>query len=101
MTASLTEIKPGVLQLIGEVSAPEAERLRNIGRQLLADSPAETLFLNCQGVLRGGSFCLSLLLCWMRDAKMLEKQLHIQNLAPELQQMARMYGLDSVLPLLD
>ncbi len=99
MAATLREVQSGVLALSGAVDAQNCNQLRTLGRQLLAASAADTCVVDFHQVTHGGSFCLSLLLCWWRDAHALGKKLLIWQLSPELQQMARLYGLDDVLPL--
>ncbi|MEW6354266.1 MAG: STAS domain-containing protein [Pseudomonadota bacterium] len=65
----------------------------------LLNHDAATLTLDLQGVQRTDSAGLALLMEWLRRARSRNKDIHFENIPPQMLAMARLSGLDSILPL--
>lgn len=98
MTASISEASPGLLQLRGALDYRSGPELRVAGQQLIRDSAAARLVLDCSAVEKSSSVGLSLLLCFLRDARESGKALVFRALPAEMQQLAGVSGLDELLP---
>lgn len=57
----------------------------------------QNLITDWQGVTRGDSACLALMLTWLRDAKKHHKQVQFLHVPGTLLQMAQLYGIDAFL----
>lgn len=89
----------GALVLSGVLDYSTGPGLREQGRRLIGESAEQTLLLDCAGVEKSSSVGLALLLAFMRDAEAQGKQLQVQGLPREMQQIAEVSGLLEWLPL--
>jgi len=80
----------------GPVNLGNVARLLDEGRQHL-DEGVRTVDLS--EVTELDSAALALLLTWLRDAKAKKRELAFANLPDSLQTIARLYGVDGLLPL--
>jgi phospholipid transport system transporter-binding protein len=99
MAASIREGRPGELLLEGVLDHACGSALRARGHELIAGSQASTLLIDCSAVQRSTSVGLSLLLCFLRDAKAAGKSLRVRALSDELRQLAGVSGLSEILEL--
>lgn len=99
--ATLREVQPGGLVLQGVIDMHVGAELRLVGRRLLAGSRTREVWIDCAAVEQSSSVGLSLLLCLLRDAQATGKVLQIRNLPADLRQVAEVYGLLDLLPLLE
>jgi phospholipid transport system transporter-binding protein len=79
----------------GPVTLANAGLLLEEGRRHLADG-VRTVDLG--EVSEMDSALLALLLAWLRDARSAERPLGFSNLPESLRTIARLYGVDSLLP---
>jgi phospholipid transport system transporter-binding protein len=63
------------------------------------DSNGLSLTLDLQGVMHTDSAGLALMMEWMRTAQSQEKEIHFKNVPAQMLNIARLSGLDSILPL--
>lgn len=82
--------------LSGPVTLANVGRMLEEGRQHLAEG-ARTVDLS--EVTELDSSLLALLLAWLRDAQARQRELAFANLPESLQTIARLYGVDGMLPL--
>ena len=80
----------------GPVTLANAAALLEEGRRHLADG-VQTVDLG--EVSEMDSAALALVLAWLRDAKAAGRAINFANLPESLQTIARLYGVDSLLPL--
>ena len=79
----------------GAVTLANAARLLEEGRQHLAEG-ARTVDLG--EVTELDSSALALILAWLRDARAAKRELAFANLPPSLQTLARLYGVEELVP---
>ena len=79
----------------GPVTLANAARLLEEGRRHLEEG-AQSVDLG--EVTEMDSSLLALLLAWLRDAKARKQEVSFSNLPASLQTIARLYGVDSLLP---
>lgn len=87
----------GRLVLDGELSFVTVARLFVDARQLLGE--AEDIRIDLQGISRSDSAGLALLVEWMRSARRLGKPIQFLNIPQQMLAIARVSGLDEILPL--
>ncbi|OUS01772.1 hypothetical protein A9Q81_09370 [Gammaproteobacteria bacterium 42_54_T18] len=97
-TASLQQVNPQQMMLEGELNQHTAAVLR-IRYASLIEGADSQFSVDLSGVSRSNSVGLSLLLCFMRKAKKCNKVLVFVSIPDALFEMARVSGLDDVLPL--
>lgn len=95
--AALRSGPDGRLMLEGELSFETVVRLLGEMRRQL-DQGTE-IQVDLQGVSRADSAGLALLVEWMRNAKALGKSIQYLNIPQQMLDIARVSGLDQVLPL--
>ncbi len=61
-------------------------------------SGTSSLVLDLKGVTRSDSAGLALLIEWMREARRRKAQIHYRNIPSQMQAIARVSGLESLLP---
>lgn len=83
--------------LAGEVTTENAVALRQEGERALKDA-TDGLEVDLAGITRSTSAAISVLLCWMREANRLGKKIRFANMPDKMFDVARVSGLDSVLP---
>ena len=79
----------------GPVTLANATRLLDEGRQHLAEG-ARTVDLG--EVTELDSALLALILAWLRDARAAKRELTFANVPQSLQTLARLYGVEELLP---
>ncbi|MGB6977371.1 MAG: STAS domain-containing protein [Gammaproteobacteria bacterium] len=95
-----TKIEPNYANeyvVSGELNFATVPRLRNIGNQLLLQQ--NTIIFNFQGVSRSDSSALALLTTWTRQARRNGKKILFTHLPSQLLDIAKLSGLDSILPI--
>ena len=85
-----------VLALAGELSFESAPRLLNSQRDLF--NRRDQLIIDCKDVTRSDSAGLALLIEWMRQARRYHCQLAFRNLPRQLLDIARVSGVEQLLP---
>ncbi len=98
--ATLKSLSASAWSLSGEVTTLNAVALRQEGERLL--SAAETqVVVDLAGISRSTSAAISVLLCWMREGERLNKKLQFANMPDKMFDVARVSGLDAVLPCIE
>ena len=85
-----------VLALTGELSFTTAPDLLDSQQDLF--NRRDQLIIDCQQVSRSDSAGLALLIEWLRQAKRYNCQLSFRNLPQQLLDIARVSGVESLLP---
>lgn len=101
MSDARIEGAAGELRILGVLDYRSAPALRQAGQVLIGEGKGDTLRIDCSGVEKSSSVGLSLLLSFMRDAKKLGREVSISGLPHDMQQIAKVSGLEDVLPLAD
>ncbi|MBU2710064.1 STAS domain-containing protein [Zooshikella harenae] len=101
MTDATVEVtQPGSLRISGCLEAANAVVIEQQGRDLMSsDNSVSVWQIDLGGITACSSVGLSVLLCWLRFAKKCSFQLKFVNMSADLFDLARVSGLDSVLPL--
>jgi phospholipid transport system transporter-binding protein len=81
--------------LSGPVTLSNVAGVLEEGRQHLEEGVRQ---VDLAGVTEMDSALLALLLAWLRDAKAHRRELAFLNLPESLQTIARLYGVDQLLP---
>ena len=97
-TALLQQINPQQMTLEGVLNQHTVAALR-IRYASLIEGADSQFSVDLSGVGRSTNVGLSLLLCYMRKAKRCNKALVFVNIPDAMFEMARVSGLDDVLPL--
>jgi phospholipid transport system transporter-binding protein len=80
----------------GPVTLSNASQVLEQGRQFLAEGVRAVDFGEVTEV---DSSALALALAWLRDARAAKRELAFANLPEALQTLARLYGVEALLPL--
>lgn len=96
---SVQLVEPGVLGLAGILDYRSGPDLRKQGAALIASTQAAALVLDCTAVEQSSSVGLSLLLAFIRDAKVAGKDCQIRGMPHGMREIAEVYGLDDILAL--
>jgi phospholipid transport system transporter-binding protein len=83
------------ITLSGPVTLANAARLLDEGRQHIAEGARTVDFAE---VTELDSALLALLLAWLREARAAKRELALANLPQALQTLARLYGVEELLP---
>lgn len=94
----VVSVAPGQLKLSGSLTFDSAVNIEQQGRELLVKQ-SSNCEVNLAGIKDASSAALSVLLSWMRQAHHLSIDLSITNMPTELYDLARVSGLDNVLPI--
>ncbi len=86
--------------LRGEVGTGNVAPLRAQGDALLKQAGAHVV-VDLGGITRSTSVCISLLLCWMREAECLGKRIAFANMPAKMLDVARVSSLEGILPFAD
>jgi phospholipid transport system transporter-binding protein len=97
-TALLQQVSPQQMTLEGVLNQHTVAALRIRYASLIAGADSQ-FSVDLSGVSRSTSVGLSLLLCYMRKAKKCNKVMVFVSIPDALFEMARVSGLDDVLPL--
>jgi len=84
--------------LSGQLESASTNGVRVEGEAIIA-SAEDTVCFDLSGVERCNSAGISLLLCWMRAARQHSKTILFKNMPAKMFDMARVSGLDEVLPI--
>ena len=87
----------GELFLSGVLDYRTGPDLRKQGQALIKTSTAPALVLDCSAVTKSSSVGLSLLLCFMRDAKAANKPVSIRAMPEDMREIAEVSGLTELL----
>lgn len=97
-SAAIVEQAPGVLALSGILDHHSGPALREQGGRLIRDTQASSCLIDCSAVEKSSSVGLSLLLCYMRDARAAGKALSVRELPQDMNGIAKVCELQHVLP---
>ena len=95
--AVIQRASDGRLLLSGELDFTTVTRVNGEALTLLED--ADSIRVDLQGIVRSDSAGLALLVEWMRAARRLGKPIQFLNIPQQMLAIARVSGLDEVLPL--
>lgn len=95
--STITLSEDGVLSLSGVLDYRTGPALRKQGSALIAASKGAALVLDCSQVEKSSSVGLSLLLAFMRDAKVAGKAIQVRAMPQDMREIAGVYDLDEVL----
>jgi len=98
MQAELVKKENGKVALVGEVNANNIVDILNQGEQFFSTLSSD-ICLDLIDLTSAKSMVLSLLLSWLRCLKRLKVNCEIINMPPKLFDMARVSGLEQVLPI--
>ncbi|WP_397451423.1 lipid asymmetry maintenance protein MlaB [Pseudomonas sp. NA-150] len=87
----------GELFLSGVLDYRTGPALRKQGQDLIKASAAPAVILDCSEVQKSSSVGLSLLLAFMRDAKVAGKIVSVQSLPDDMREIAQVSGLTELL----
>lgn len=91
----MTAFKDGVLALSGPLTMETVPALLPAGVKYLGGGD---LLVDLSGVNLVDSAAVSLLLGWLRAAQRQQRQLHLTGMPEDLLSLARLYGVDRLLP---
>lgn len=97
MTASI-QLNDGVIQVSGEMNAVSVPVLLNAAVDLFRQSGPQ-ITIDLAEVSRADSSGLALMIDWMRTARQQQQQLSFRRLPEQLREMARVSGIEDILPL--
>lgn len=86
------------LKVSGTIDVDNAVDLKAEGEALLK-SCGDMVHVDLSGVKQSSSVGVSLLLCWARAAKLLGKDIQYHHMPGKMFDVARVSGLDDVLPI--
>ncbi len=95
--AALKDLGGGRYAVEGELSFASVSALLRQGSALFAGQPA--IELDLAGVRRADSAGLALLVEWLSQAKRLGRRLSFRHVPEQILRMARVGGLEDILPL--
>ncbi|MDR6957131.1 phospholipid transport system transporter-binding protein [Pseudomonas brassicacearum] len=87
----------GELMLSGVLDYRTGPTLRKQGQALIKSAKGAELVIDCSGVEKSSSVGLSLLLCFMRDAKAAGKTWSIQGMPEDMREIAQVSELTELL----
>ena len=97
MSAPVIELTKGNgLMLSGELTFDTVNSVRQQGMGLLSSDGPDIIDL--KGVTHSDSAGIALLLEWLREAKRLNKHIHFINMPQQMQAIAKVSGLQELLP---
>lgn len=87
----------GELMLSGVLDYRTGPALRKQGQALIKTTQAAELVIDCSGVEKSSSVGLSLLLCFMRDAKAAGKTWSVRGMPEDMREIAQVSELTELL----
>lgn len=87
------------LSVSGVVDVDNAMALRTKGEELLKSLQGDDIVIDLKGVEQSSSVGVSVMLCWLRAARAADKNLVFRAMPAKMFDVARVSGLDDVLPL--
>lgn len=97
MSASM-HFSEGVIRVSGELNAASVPQLLTDAQPLFQQS-GKQVSIDLSDVSRADSSGLALLIDWMRSAQKQQQQLSFRRLPEQLLEMARVSGIEDILPL--
>ena len=91
----------GELRLSGVLDYQTGPALRRAGQELIGNSKAKRVLIDCSGVAKSSSVGLSLLLAFTRDAMAAGRDVLIVGMPEDMREIARVSGLLDFLALAD
>lgn len=98
MPATLEKDENGLMILVGDINAETVVELQKQGEKLFSLEPS-VIRLDLKELVSAKSIVLSLLLSWLRYADRMNLTFEIINMPSQLFAMARVSGLEKVLPI--
>ena len=98
MEAQVWSDQTGHICVSGEIGFVNAENLSLDGERLIATMP-RICTIDLSGIRYANSVMLAVLVGWLRYSETCEVALAFQNIPSQLMQVARVSGLDAVLPI--
>ena len=99
VVAKVDQASAGVISVSGTIDVTNAVAVRVSGERLLAASQEASIEVDLASLEQSGSVAISVMLCWMRLAKSNGKTLEFTNMPNKMFDVARVSGLDEVIPL--
>jgi ABC-type transporter Mla MlaB component len=78
----------------GRVSFDTAVALRYLGEKYLASTTQQQVHIDLSAITESDTACLSLLLCWMRFARSMQRTVLFINTPASLKRVQKMFNLD-------
>ena len=97
--SELAPVSEGCFALIGTVNKDTVPELVNNGWAALASQSVNTLVVDLSEVKQADSSALAMLLSWGRRSRQGGKELTFEQIPEELMALARVCGMDELLPL--
>lgn len=97
-TSSVFRLSDRHLQVMGDVGFDNALALKERGERLLSKA-SDHCEIDFSQVTRAGSAALTLLCSWLRHATNLQKTIEFTHLPDDLIGVARVSGIDQILPI--
>lgn len=97
MTAHI-QLKEGIIRVSGDLNAVSVPKLLDATADLFRQS-GQQVRIDLAKVTRADSSGLALLIDWMRTARRQHQQLSFRRLPAQLLDMARVSGIEALLPL--
>ncbi len=94
---SLVRVNDSCMAISGDMLFASATKLRVEGEKMLPGM-AQRITVDLAQVGRVGSVGLSVLMCWLRMAQVLDKELNIVNAPDDMLDVSRVSSLDEVIP---
>ena len=88
------------LEVKGHVHFSNVVELQSQGVSLIGRALIKTVTVDLKNLVNCDSSGLALLVGWVREAKKQNKNIQLINLPPFLKDILKLFGLDSVLPIL-
>ncbi len=98
-SAQLEKTAPGHYQLKGDLSFASVPMLWEQNRTTLFEDECSELDINLSTLERSDSSGLAMLIEWYREAEQSNKKITFLNLPQQMYDIARITGLDEILPL--
>ncbi len=92
------QLSDGIIRVSGEMNAASVPRLLTASVELFQQS-GHQLRIDLADVSRADSSGLALMLDWMRTARQQQRELSFHRLPAQLLEMARVSGIETLLPL--
>ena len=94
----IQKVDDHTLSLSGVVDVNNAMALKAEGEKLLK-AMGESFVIDMSDVQQSSSVGVSVILCWVRAAREAQKEIQFRNMPAKMFDVARVSGLDEVLPL--
>lgn len=95
--AAIALDQSGLLSLSGVLDYTTGKTLFVEGKKLIASCAHKHIKIDCANVSKSSSVGVALLLAFMRDILAAKKHYQLQNIPPDMQQIAQVCGLQTVL----